>query len=77
MNNLNISDLISKEDFFFIGKRTTVCLLTLKNGFEIVASSACIDPKNFNKETGKAISRELQKLFEYAVVKIAMEKKND
>lgn len=79
MTDINISDLISKEDFFFIGKRTTVCLLTLKNGFEIVASSACIDPKNFNEETGKAISRELalQKLFEYAVVKIAMEKKND
>ena len=50
MNDLNISDLISKEEFFFVGKRTTVCLLTLKNGFEIVASSACIDPQNFNKE---------------------------
>lgn len=75
----NISDLILEEEFFFVGKRTTVCLLTLKNGFEIVASSACLDPKNFNKETGKAISRELalQKLFEYVCVKMAMEKKND
>lgn len=75
--DLNVSELIDKEEFFFVGKRTTICLLTLKNGFEIVSSSACMEAKNFNMETGKAISRELalQKLFEYVVVKTALEKK--
>lgn len=72
-----ISELIDKEEFFFIGKKTTICLLTLTNGFEIVSSSACLSEDTFDKEIGKHISRELalQKLFEYTVVKEAMERK--
>ena len=75
-----ILDLIESEEYLRVGKRTVICLLTLTNGFEIVASSACLDPKNFNEETGKMISKELafQKLFDYTMVKLAMErKKND
>ena len=73
----NIQSLIDKEEFFFIGKKTTVCLLTLKNGFELVASSACIKEESFNEDVGKIISRELalQKLYEYLTVKAAMENK--
>ena len=40
-----IFDLIEKKEFFKLGQKTTVCLLTLKNWFEVVTSSACIKPE--------------------------------
>ena len=76
---MNLNDYISNEEYFHIGKKTTVCLLTLFNGFEIVTSSACLDEKNFNIETGKIISKELalQKLYEYLVVAYAIKLKGE
>ena len=41
-----------------MGKKTVVCLLTLKNGFEIVGVAACVDPGNFDMEIGMKFSRE-------------------
>lgn len=71
MEELDLNVCIKSEDFFRIGKRTVVCLLTLKNGFEIVSSSSCSKEENFNQATGEAISRELayQKLYEYLVIR--------
>lgn len=31
-------------------EKTTVCLITLDNWFEVVWSSACVDSKDFNEE---------------------------
>jgi hypothetical protein len=31
-----------------MGKKTTICLLILNNGFEIVGTSACVNPNDYN-----------------------------
>jgi Phage protein (N4 Gp49/phage Sf6 gene 66) family len=38
--------------------RTTVCQLTLQNGFTVEGSSSCVDPLEFNAELGKQIARQ-------------------
>lgn len=38
--------------------RTTVCQLTLDNGFTVEGSSACVSIENFNAETGNRFARE-------------------
>lgn len=38
--------------------RTTICQLTLKNGFTVLGSAACVHIANFDAEIGKRISRE-------------------
>lgn len=47
-----------------LGKKTTVCLLTVNNGFEIIGTSACVDPKDFNPTIGEhyALVDALEKL---------------
>lgn len=49
-----------------IGQKTTLALLTLPNGFEIVGTSACIDPSSYNEEIGAeyAKKRVVDKLWE-------------
>ncbi len=61
-NSLTKQDLLNcivKEEYQKMGAKTTVCVLTLKNGFEIVGTSACVDPKNFNEQMGKEISKDV------------------
>lgn len=43
---------VKSTEFVKLGKKTTACLLTVKNGFEIVGTSACVDPADFNEEIG-------------------------
>jgi len=45
---------------------TTICALTLINGFTVIASSACVDPVNFCEKTGQeiALQEAKNKLFE-------------
>ncbi len=40
----------------FPGTTTTVCFLTLQNGFTTVGHSACVSPENFDKEIGRQIA---------------------
>ena len=42
--------LISKA-----GKKTTVMITTLPNGFEITTSSSCVDPDNYDQDVGEKI----------------------
>lgn len=42
------------QSYTFFGKCTVVAA-QLPNGYVIVESSGCIDPKNYNKELGKEI----------------------
>ena len=51
-----LQELIEKHEFFKLGRKTTVCLLTLKNGFEILTSSSCVNPDNYDQELGERIS---------------------
>lgn len=52
-----IDAVIASEEYATIGKKTTICCLTLANGFEIIGVSACVDPNNFDIEKGKYWAR--------------------
>jgi hypothetical protein len=41
-----------------MGEKTTVVEATLLNGFTLVDSSSCVDPKNYNHDTGMNICLE-------------------
>lgn len=42
----------------FCGTTTTVCCVTMKNGFTVTGQSACADPDNFDSEIGEALALE-------------------
>jgi len=52
-----IKDIIEESDIEDIkmGVKTTVVMLTMKNGFVIIESSACVDPENYDHEIGIAM----------------------
>lgn len=62
----HIEDQVVKKEFSKQGEKTTVCLLTLNNGFEVMGTSACIDPKNYSKAVGEDLAYEkaLDKVWE-------------
>lgn len=67
---------IKKEDYTILNDgRTTICQLTLQNGFTVVGVSACVDPKNFDKDNAIEKVWELEgyllrkRLFERGLVK--------
>lgn len=69
MNTLTIEQIestIVKELDYKLGEKTTCVLLILKNGFEVIGFSACVDPVNYNHELGKqyARSRAITKVWE-------------
>ena len=49
-----------KDECFIVlpDGRTTVCMLTLENGYTIKGMSACVDASNFNIDMGRKISYE-------------------
>ena len=53
-----IESIISKVDYQIMGEKTTICVLTLNNGFEVVGQSACVDPHNFDKGLGEKYAYE-------------------
>ena len=38
--------------------RVTICVLTLRNGYTIVGTSACASPENFDATIGRKIARQ-------------------
>lgn len=55
----HINATIVGEDYYvFPGTTVTVCLLKLRNGFNVVDHSACVSPANFDAELGRKIARE-------------------
>lgn len=40
-----------------IGRKTTVLCLVLQNGFEITATSACVDPENYDLAIGEEVCK--------------------
>jgi len=42
--------------YVFPGTTTTLCCLTLRNGYTVIGKSACVSPENFDKEIGKKIA---------------------
>ena len=50
-----VERFIEKMEVSTIGEKTTVVHATLRNGFEIIQSSACVSKENYNQELGAAI----------------------
>lgn len=67
-NKVTKEDLLQKvtDVKYFQNGKTTVCVLRVQNGYEIVGTSACIDPANFDEEIGRKIAKDeaLDKLWE-------------
>lgn len=38
-----------------LGEKTTIVCVTLPNGFELIQSSSCVDPKNYDHELGRRL----------------------
>ncbi len=76
---MNLDKYIEKIEYFHIGNKTTVCLLILNNGFEIAATSACLNDVAYKEEVGQSVAKELalQKLYEYLTVKKALDYKKE
>jgi hypothetical protein len=74
---------VEKADYAKVGVKTTACLLTLSNGFEILGTSACVNPADFDAEIGKqyALKEALNELDRlagfYRQVKLAEEANHD
>ena len=50
-----VDDFIKEVEIMTIGNKSTVVRAVLKNGFEIIESSACVDEKNYSEEIGAEI----------------------
>lgn len=53
-----VEEAIQSEEYVTLGKKTTVCIITLKDGFEVIGSSACVFADNYDIEKGKPFARE-------------------
>lgn len=54
----DIEKAIVSEDYYKLGVKTTVCLLTLRNGFEIIGTSSCVDPDNYDHDIGRGLAKQ-------------------
>lgn len=54
----DVNRFIEVVEFFKKGEKTTVCFATLRNGFELVTSSACVVPENYDSAVGERIAYE-------------------
>ena len=48
--------VLAAQHHVFVGTTTTVCCITLKNGFTVIGESACASPENFDAELGERIA---------------------
>ncbi len=48
---------IVKEEVVTLGVKTTAVVLTLRNGFEVVATSAAVSAENYDPVLGEVIAR--------------------
>lgn len=54
-----INNILDNANFEITHKiKTTIIMCTLPNGFVIVESSSCVDPKNYDAEIGEEICME-------------------
>lgn len=53
----SITRKISDVTFTLLpGTTTTICNITMENGFSVRGESACVDPRNFNSEIGNSLA---------------------
>lgn len=53
-----VDRFIKTTEVMTIGEKTTLVHATLENGFTITKTSACVDPKNYDKKVGAEICME-------------------
>ena len=53
-----VDEFVAYTETITMGDRTTVVRCVLRNGFELVESSACVDPRNYSEELGQKICME-------------------
>ena len=59
LNREKLEALVSHTHYHHVpDTTTTICAITLKNGFTVVGESACIDPNNFDQIIGQKIAYE-------------------
>ena len=50
----DVQETIKKAQYHVLpGTTTTICELTLRNGFTVIGTSACASPENFNVALGE------------------------
>ena len=49
---------IENSSFSRIGPTTTVCCILLENGFQVIGTSACVDPTEFDEQKGRDLAYE-------------------
>ena len=54
----DIEECIVTEVYEKVGLKTTIVVLTLTNGFEVVGTASCVDPANYDHAIGCKIARE-------------------
>lgn len=59
---LTLEDILNKikqEEYIVLSDgRTTICQLTLLNGYTVIGTSACVDASNYNSALGNKIAKE-------------------
>ena len=53
-----VDEFITKTEVTTMGEKTTVVRAVLRNGYEIVESSSCVSPENYDEELGAEICLE-------------------
>lgn len=66
-----LCSLVKRVQFLVLGEKTTVAFIKMASGFEIVGTSACVNPDDFDKEVGRlyALKDALSQLGEYDAYK--------
>jgi len=49
--------IVDEKYHVFEGTTFTACLLTLRNGYNVIGESACASPENFDAELGRSLAR--------------------
>ena len=53
----DIDKKIVSVSYFILPESTiTICNIKLANGFSVLGESACVDPRNFDKEIGQTLA---------------------
>lgn len=53
-----VDSFIAKTSVLSLGNKTTVVVATLANGFEMIESSSCADPANYDEALGAQLATE-------------------
>ena len=50
--------IVSEQYYVFPDTVMTICCLTLRNGYNVIGTSAPASPENFNEEKGREIAKD-------------------